>query len=87
LYIENGTSQGVYYNIQGNKNNRTLIFEYYTTDGNYRTQNYQFQILFFEDKPNIVQFIYLNISDEAKYATVGIQSKQIFHPLYHSFII
>jgi hypothetical protein len=77
LYIENGTNQGVYYAVHGDAPNRTVIFEYYTTHDNHRTQNYQFQILFFEAKPNIVQFIYFNISDGGKSATVGVQGKQI----------
>ena len=82
LYIQNGTNQGVYYAINGNAPNRTVIFEYYTTgfdddddDDDNPTQSYQFQILFFEAKPNIVQFIYFNISHGGKYGTVGVQGK------------
>jgi hypothetical protein len=75
MSIENTTSQGIYYNIYGNINNRTLVFEYYTTLSHDREQYCHFQILFFEDKPGIVQIIYLDISDGGRAAIVGVQGK------------
>ena len=72
LYIVNGTSQGLYYAIQGNAPNRTIVFEYYAS----RTLQYcHFQVLFFESKPGVVQFIYLDVPDGNLSATVGVQGK------------
>jgi hypothetical protein len=75
LYIENQTSQGIFYNIYGNKNNRTVVFEFNATDYEKKNQYCHFQVLFFEAHPGIVQFIYLNMSDEGSSATVGVQGK------------
>jgi hypothetical protein len=83
MIIKTGASQGVYYTIHGNPNNRTVTFEYYGTL--YRSSNKysHFQVLFFEAKPNIVQFIYFDVTDEGKSATVGVKSKQISHLVYN----
>jgi hypothetical protein len=75
LYIENQTSQGIFYNIYGNKNNRTVVFEYYVTRYGPVKQYCHFQVLFFQAKPGIVQFIYLDVSDGGKSAIVGVQGK------------
>ena len=75
MVINNGTSQGIYYSIYGNTSNRTVAFEYYTTLTHHIEQYCHFQVLFFEAKPNIVQFIYLDVPDADKSATVGVQGK------------
>jgi hypothetical protein len=78
LFIENGTQQGVYYSISGNTLNRTIIFEYYTTRLD-KIQEYRFQVSFFEAKPNIVEFTYLNVSDDDVIsALIGVQGKQLY---------
>jgi hypothetical protein len=82
MVIKRGTSQGVYYNIHGNTNNRILTIEYYGSFYRNGKQLSHFQVLLFEDKPNIVQFIYFDVTDEEEFATVGVKSKQIFHLLY-----
>jgi hypothetical protein len=78
LIINNATSQGIYYSIYGNTHNRTIVFEYYTTLIRHKEQYCHFQVLFFEDKPNIVQFKYLTVSDSGNFATIGVQGKSVY---------
>ena len=47
LLINAGTQEGIYGGIVGNSPNRTLIFEYYTTQFQQLTQYYQFHVIFF----------------------------------------
>lgn len=75
MYILNGTSQGLYYAIQGNVPNRTVVFEYYATPYRYREQYCHFQVLFFEANPGVVQIIYLNVPDSNISVTIGVQGK------------
>jgi hypothetical protein len=77
-YINNGTAQGLYYIIQGKSPNRTVIFEYYTSLDDENQQYCHFQVLFFEAKPGIIQFIYLDVSDGGKSAFVGVQGKIVY---------
>ncbi|CAF1114543.1 unnamed protein product [Adineta steineri] len=74
LIIRNGTSQGIYYKVSGKTPNRTLAFEYYATLVLSKHQICHFQVLFFENRPNIVQFIYLNVPDIGSYPAVGVQN-------------
>jgi hypothetical protein len=75
--IARETSQGIYYTIHGNIPNRTVIFEYYTTLSHDKEQYCHFQVLFFENKPNIIQFIYLDVPDDDKLPIVGVQGKSV----------
>ncbi|CAF3803527.1 unnamed protein product [Rotaria sp. Silwood1] len=77
LVISDGTSEGIYYFINGNTSNRTVIFEYYLTHDTQPNEYCHFQVLFFEAKPNIVQYIYLDVTNGGKTATVGIQGKWV----------
>ncbi|CAF4655437.1 unnamed protein product, partial [Rotaria sp. Silwood2] len=74
LVISDGTSEGIYYFINGNTSNRTVIFEYYLTHDTQPNEYCHFQVLFFEAKPNIVQYIYLDVTNGGKTATVGSSS-------------
>ncbi|CAF1020710.1 unnamed protein product [Adineta steineri] len=74
LLMRSLTFQGIYYKVSGNTNNRTVVFEYYITFGGLKDQYCHFQVLFFESRPNIVQFIYLNVPDIGSYPTVGVQN-------------
>ena len=76
LYIYTNTSQDVYYAVQGNAPNRTLIFEYYTTHFAQTTQYYRFQVIFFEGVPGVVQYKYFDASDGGVSCTVGVQGNQ-----------
>ena len=73
LYIYASTSQGIYYASQGNAPNRTLIFEFYMSHFGQSNQYYHYQILFFEARPNIVQYKYYDASDGGVTCTVGVQ--------------
>ncbi len=75
LDIYSKTWQGIYFASQGNSPNRMLIFEYYTTHYGSSNQFYDFQVVFFEASPNIVQFIYFDAYDTGNSCTVGVQSK------------
>ncbi|CAF4073163.1 unnamed protein product [Rotaria sp. Silwood2] len=76
LYIFANTSQGIYYDKQGNTPNRTFIIEYYCSHYQQSTDYYNFQVVFFENMPGIVQFIYYEVTDEGASATVGIQGNE-----------
>jgi len=71
--VYENTSQGIYYQTIGNNPNRTLIFEYYCSHYLAPHEYYHFQIVFFENKPNIVQYKYYDISDKGSNCTVGVQ--------------
>lgn len=75
LYIFSGTSQGIYYGIQGTSPNRTLIIEYYLSHYTKPTYYYQFQVSFFEALPGVVQIDYFQDTDAGVTCTVGVQSK------------
>jgi hypothetical protein len=75
LYIYANTSQGIYYEAQGTTPNRTLIFEFYCSHYQQPQEYYHFQMVFFENKPGIVQYIYYDVSDRGASCTVGVQGK------------
>lgn len=75
LYIYEGTQQGIYYEIDGTAPSRTVTFEYYLSHFADADQYYHFLVHFFEAKPNVVTFQYLNVSDFGASATVGIESE------------
>jgi len=75
LYIYSGTSQTVYYGTTGTYPNRALVFEFYTAHYGVPTQYYHFQIIFYENSPNIVRYYYYQASDGGASATIGVQSK------------
>ena len=73
LYIYLNTSQGIYYQSEGNSPSRKLIFEFYMSHYLQSEQFYHFQILFFENYPGIVQFKYFQATDQGGTCTIGIQ--------------
>jgi hypothetical protein len=75
LYIYSKTWQGIYYETEGNIPNRTLTFEYYMSHYGSPNEYYHFQVIFFEDKPDIVQFIYFDAYDTGVSCTVDVQGK------------
>lgn len=77
LYVYNGTEQGIYYKIEGDAPNRTVTFEYYCSHFQQPEEYYQFQMVFFENNPGVVQYIYYVISDLGVSCTVGVQGKTV----------
>ncbi|CAF0784108.1 unnamed protein product [Adineta steineri] len=73
LAIYSGTAQMVYYATIGTAPNRITGFEFYTTSSTYPSNYYHFQILFYENLPNIVEYVYFEISDGGSLATIGVQ--------------
>ncbi|CAF0968950.1 unnamed protein product [Adineta ricciae] len=73
LMIYSGTSQGVYYPIEGGAPNRTTTFEFYTSKFNASQNYYHFQVKFYENQPDIVEYIYYEVSDKGGSATIGTQ--------------
>ncbi|CAF1048953.1 unnamed protein product [Adineta steineri] len=74
LAIYSGTTtQMVYYATSGTAPNRITGFEFYTTSSTYPSNYYHFQILFYENLPNIVKYVYFEISDGGSLATIGVQ--------------
>ncbi|CAF3700582.1 unnamed protein product [Rotaria sp. Silwood1] len=74
LMIYASTSQSVYYGTTGTAPNRSLVFEFYESHYGQSTQYYHFQIVFYENIPDVVDFLYFQISDGGSSATIGVQS-------------
>ena len=70
------TQQGIYYEIQGTKPDRQTVFEFYLSSYNGDNQYYHFLVRFYEDRPGVVTYQYLNVSDHGGSATVGVQGNQ-----------
>jgi hypothetical protein len=77
LFIYSGTSQGIYYGSEGNSPNRTMVFEFYMSHYNQPAEYYQYQVLFFEALPEIVQYKYFDVSDGGISCTIGVQGERI----------
>ncbi len=58
--------------------NRTTTFEFITTHYNQSNEYYHFQIIFFENLPNIVKYVYFEASDGGNSSTIGVQSELFF---------
>ncbi|CAF0834149.1 unnamed protein product [Adineta steineri] len=74
LFITTGTSQAIYYAISGTAPNRITTFEFYESSYASSTQYYHFQVIFYENLPNIVKCFYFDMSDGGASATIGIQA-------------
>ena len=74
LYIYRGTQQGIYYQVSGTAPSRQTTFEFYIGHITDRSSYYHFLIKFAEDKPNIVTYQYLDVSDRGRSAVVGVQN-------------
>ena len=59
----------------GTAPNRITTFEFYESSYASSTQYYHFQIIFYENLPNIVKYFYYEMSDGRINATIGIQGK------------
>ncbi|CAD0109424.1 unnamed protein product [Aureobasidium uvarum] len=77
LYIYKGTQQGIYYEVSGSAPHRQTVFEFYVSSYGDSTQYYHFLMKFAEDKPNIVTYQYLSVSDKGQYAAVGVRSTNL----------
>lgn len=73
LYIYQGTQQGIYYQVSGSAPSRETTFEFYISFFRVPSAYYHFLIKFAEDKPNIVTYQYLDVSDHGSRALVGVQ--------------
>ncbi|CAF3811607.1 unnamed protein product [Rotaria magnacalcarata] len=73
LYITNSTSQNIYYAVSGAMPNRTTTFEIFATHYAQVNQYYHFQIIFYENLPNVVKYLYFEASDTGSSATIGVQ--------------
>lgn len=78
LYLNAGTSQSVYYGTTGTAPNRNMVFEYYTTYLSQPTTYFRFQIIFFENAPGIVNFVYYQVSNGGATGTIGVQGMFVF---------
>lgn len=74
LFIYQGTQQGIYYEVDGAAPNRRTSFEFYISHFSDQSQYYHFLMNFYENKPNVINYQYLNVSDHGVSATVGVQS-------------
>ena len=73
IYI--GTAQTIYYAVNGATPNRITTFEFYESNFGSSVQYYHFQIIFYENLPNIVKLFYFEMSDGGVGATIGLQRK------------
>jgi len=72
-YIYQGTQQGIYYQVDGSAPARQTSFEFYLSSFDDSTQFYHFLVKFYENRPNIVTFQYVNVTDLGVSNTVGVQ--------------
>lgn len=75
LFLSAGTSQSVYYATTGTAPNRELVFEFYTSRFGSPSTIYRFQIVFAENAPGIVRYLYYQATDGAPSATIGTQGE------------
>ncbi len=73
LYFYANTSQGIYYQTSGTAPDQTFTIEYYCSHYLQSTDYYHFEVVFFENQPDIVQFIYYEATDGGASATIGVQ--------------
>lgn len=73
LYFYENTSQGIYYQTAGVGPNRTFTIEYYCSHYLQPTDYAHFEVVFFENRPGIVQYIYYEATDGGSSATIGVQ--------------
>ncbi|KAI7228063.1 hypothetical protein KC330_g8087 [Hortaea werneckii] len=69
--------QGIYYQVTGTEPSRQVTFEFYLSHIQDSGQYYHYLIRFWEARPNIVSFQYLNVSDWGCSATVGVESQEV----------
>ena len=75
LYFYENTSQGIYYETGNVSPNRTFTIEYYCSHYLQPSNYYHFQVVFFENQPGVVEFIYYEATDSGDSATIGIQGE------------
>lgn len=75
LYFYENTSQGIYSQTGGTAPFRTFAIEYYASHYLQPSDYYHFQVVLFENRPGLVQFIYYEATDQGSSATIGIQSE------------
>lgn len=75
LYFYENTSQGIYSQTGGTAPFRTFTIEYYASHYLQPSDYYHFQVVLFENRPGLVQFIYYEATDQGSSATIGIQSE------------
>lgn len=73
--ISAGTSQAIYYSVTGTAPYRTTIFEFYEAHRGSSYSYSRFQIIFYENSPNIVRYAYLRADDRGASATIGVQGE------------
>jgi hypothetical protein len=73
LYLTPTTQQGIYYQIDGTAPSRRTSFEFYLGRSGDPTLFYHFLMNFYENRPNVVNYQYINVTDSGIDATVGVQ--------------
>lgn len=73
LYISAKTWQGLYVGSTGTAPARQLTFEYYLSHFSAPTTYAHFNVRFFENRSNIVEFNYFEVDDQGTSCTVGVQ--------------
>ncbi|KAI4849546.1 hypothetical protein E4T44_03282 [Aureobasidium sp. EXF-8845] len=73
LAINYGTQQGIYYEIDGAAPSRRTSFEFYLSTSSDPTLFYHFLVNFYENRSNVVNYQYLNVTDSGVDSTVGVE--------------
>jgi hypothetical protein len=73
VFIYQGTQQGIYYEVDSIAPSRRTTLEFYLSNYGDQTQYFHFLVKFFENRPNVITFQYLNVSDHGAAATVGVE--------------
>jgi hypothetical protein len=73
--IYENTNQSVCVGINGTAPNRLLVFEFYESHYDSASYSYRFHVIFYENAPGIVKYVYLEATNRGASATIGVQSK------------
>jgi hypothetical protein len=73
LMLSKGKPHGIYYEITGEAPNRSLTVEWYVTRFQQESQNFHFNLLLEEARPNIVTCKYYDAVDKGARCTIGVQ--------------
>ena len=55
-----------------------LTFEYYLSYFGTPTAYAHFQVIFYENQPNVVQFSYFEVANSGSSATIGVQGMSVY---------
>ncbi|EPS38117.1 hypothetical protein H072_8168 [Dactylellina haptotyla CBS 200.50] len=76
LKIYKGTRHGIYYTITGEEPDRTITISYHVGSAEWidnTWMEYNFNVVYDESTPNMINYEYISLEDSGSRATIGIQ--------------